>query len=236
MVCFWEELRLVDYIIFLAVCFAVHYIAFYFYNMSLSERLIKAFSSIVREIGCEIRSFRRGRGIHSFVVTKPCKVFSKFIVFTSLLPREMPLNWLFAKLAHRVDYVVLEGNLIKTPILQCELLNVSSPRWRKVINNIPKRGWSHLDIRGTPFHVAVYRPTKSRLNWVKRFLNEIKKNPDLQLIDRISIRMSQPHVIIKFSKKNVLNENLLKIFPSIIKVLEVMANYSLQKSGAEHGK
>lgn len=229
-------LTLADYIIIIAAYFVLHYIILYFYNMKLSGSLIKKFRDVVEKAGCKIKSYRKKRGIHSLVVAEPCGVFSKFIMFTSLLPREMPINWLFAKLAHREDNMVLEGNLLQAPIFQCELLNKSSPRWRSIINKSSRGNWFHLNVKDSPFHVAIFRPSKEDIARIKDLLKKIKSDKNLVSIDRISLRISQPHVIINFSKKIVDEEKLLKAFHSLINILEVAIGYKVGKSGVKRGK
>ena len=231
-----ESLTLIDYVIILAAYFVIHYFVFYYRNMAISKKLIDIFFSTIRELGCKPREIRKQRGLHRFVNPSQCLIFSKFIVFTSLLPREMPVNWLLAKLAHREDHVVLEGNLIKPPELTCELLNRSSPRWREAIKKAPAKGWSYVEVEDSNFFVAVYKPTRDKVAWVKELLKKIKETGGLDCIDRLSLRNREPHVIINFSGKNCENKKLFKTFTSIVNILEPTIRKNKRIRGGKRGK
>jgi len=220
------SLTSVDIIILLAIYFVVHYLIFSRYNTKISSRYIRAFRNAFKKLGFSVGEIVKIKGLHRFSLNS--SLFSKGLAFTLLLPREMPINWLLSKLLHRSDYVTLEANLFKPPVVQLEILR-DSPRWRKLISS-PRVGWNVSKVPSCPFYISVYRGEGLEF-WLKKLREFLTKyGSRMEFVDRISIRYRPPHIIVNFAPNGDVNgEKILYSLRLVIKIINIITAYKLKK-------
>ena len=219
-------LTLVDFIIILAIYFVIHYITFSRYNMKKSYHYINLLHRAFKGLGYSVGDVVKRRGLHRFEISSGN--FVKGIVFTLLLPREMPINWLLSKFLHRSDYVVLEANLVKAPVVQMEILR-DSPRWSKLLSS-PPSGWVVSRVDSVPFYLSVYRGEGLEY-WVKKVREFMSKNGSrMTIFDRISFRYRPPHIIVNFTLDRVEGyDKILYSLRLLTKIIDIVTAYKLKK-------
>ncbi|MFQ5710655.1 MAG: hypothetical protein ACE5GD_02625 [Candidatus Geothermarchaeales archaeon] len=162
-------------------------------NRRRSKTLAKSIWSALERLGDEKSIQWLGSSGFKIDVSKPNPPFKALGLVAILEPRDIPINWVLARLSGKRDMLAIKGVFKSKPRCEIEALNLSG-RGAKLFEELGRIGWSRRRSEDAPLGIALRGKIPTLPEDIQSSLKDNVKG-----LMRLSVRRTLPHLTANFA-------------------------------------